>query len=154
MNEPFEGNGIAVNSGNFDGLCTDACKKAIIEALEKSGAGKRRIEYKLRDWIFSRQRYWGEPIPIYFPVRTTGNPVEGDAYEIDFTHPIAVDVSELPLRLRNSKIIGLARIPPVCLLVRSIGDSFNVMDNGLRAKPARCRNGRIVLVLLRYLDPA
>jgi leucyl-tRNA synthetase len=56
--------GIAVNSGEFNGLPTPVFKKRIVEWLEKKGIGKHAVNYKLRDWIFSRQRYWGEPIPI------------------------------------------------------------------------------------------
>jgi leucyl-tRNA synthetase len=56
--------GIAVNSGDFNGMATEEFKKAIIDRLEEKGAGERAVNYKLRDWIFSRQRYWGEPIPV------------------------------------------------------------------------------------------
>ena len=56
--------GIAVNSGQFDGLPTEEFKTTIIAWLEERGAGHRAINYRLRDWIFSRQRYWGEPIPL------------------------------------------------------------------------------------------
>src|SRR6201999_3631627 len=74
-------------------------KKAITEELESKKLGKKRIEYKLRDWLFSRQRYWGEPIPIYFPVETEGDPRKGDKHTIRYDKPMAVDISELPLRL-------------------------------------------------------
>lgn len=60
----FTGEGVAKNSGEFDGLETAEFKKKIIEFLEKKEAGKAAVNFKLRDWIFSRQRYWGEPIPI------------------------------------------------------------------------------------------
>ena len=56
--------GVAVNSGEFNGLPTAEFKKKIVEWLEKKGIGRRAVNYKLRDWIFSRQRYWGEPIPV------------------------------------------------------------------------------------------
>ena len=91
--------GTAVNSGKYDGLSTADFKKRVTEDLEKEGKGKARVEYKLRDWIFSRQRYWGEPIPIYFPVDTDGDPRGGAEYTIRYDEPIPVQESELPLRL-------------------------------------------------------
>jgi leucyl-tRNA synthetase len=91
--------GIAVRSGQFDGLHTDEFKSQVIDHLEQQGIGKRQVNYKLRDWVFSRQRYWGEPIPIYFPVTTDGDPRQGAAYSIDYGRPVAVEESELPLLL-------------------------------------------------------
>ncbi len=60
----FSGEGVAVNSGFLDGLPTAEAKRKIIAWLEEQGAGAGRVNYKLRDWLFSRQRYWGEPFPI------------------------------------------------------------------------------------------
>jgi leucyl-tRNA synthetase len=60
----FSGDGTAVNSGPIDGLATPQAKKRAIELLEQRGVGKARVTYKLRDWLFSRQRYWGEPFPL------------------------------------------------------------------------------------------
>jgi leucyl-tRNA synthetase len=65
--EPAEctaADGYSVNSGDFTGLPTSEAKKRITDRLEEKGIGKRAVNYKLRDWIFSRQRYWGEPIPV------------------------------------------------------------------------------------------
>ncbi|HUV07044.1 MAG TPA: leucine--tRNA ligase [Spirochaetia bacterium] len=56
--------GIAVNSGPFGGLATAEFKEKIVDWLRERGSGEKAVNYKLRDWIFSRQRYWGEPIPL------------------------------------------------------------------------------------------
>jgi len=60
----YVGEGIAVNSGPYDGIPTAAFKEKITKWLEANGLGRRAVNYKLRDWVFSRQWYWGEPFPI------------------------------------------------------------------------------------------
>jgi len=60
----FTGNGTAVNSGFLNGLPTSEAKTRMISWLEENKVGRATVNYKLRDWLFSRQRYWGEPIPI------------------------------------------------------------------------------------------
>ncbi len=62
----YEGEGIIVNSGEFSGLSSREGKEKIIAYLEKEGTGKRKTEYRLKDWLISRQRYWGTPIPIVY----------------------------------------------------------------------------------------
>ena len=76
--------GSMVNSGMLDGLTVDEAKKKIISWLESEGKGHSKVNYKLRDWVFSRQRYWGEPIPIV---------------HCDKCGYVPIDESELPLRL-------------------------------------------------------
>ena len=63
---PFCEHGILVNSGKFDGLTTDEAKKAIVEELEKDKLGAMKVNFRLRDWLVSRQRYWGAPIPVIY----------------------------------------------------------------------------------------
>ena len=58
--------GIMVNSGFLDGMSVEQAKRAIVEDMAKRGFGHEKINYKLRDWVFSRQRYWGEPIPMVY----------------------------------------------------------------------------------------
>ena len=60
----YTGDGVAINSPLIDGLATSEAKRRITDWLEEQGVGRSTINYKLRDWLFSRQRYWGEPFPI------------------------------------------------------------------------------------------
>ena len=65
MTEAYtEANGIMINSGEWNGMESAVLKNEAPEMIEKRGMGKKTVNYKLRDWVFSRQRYWGEPIPI------------------------------------------------------------------------------------------
>ena len=68
MDNAYTGKGKLINSGEFDGMDNEEAMSAIIDWLEAHGVGKRRVNYRLRDWLVSRQRYWGAPIPmIYCP---------------------------------------------------------------------------------------
>ena len=82
------------------GMPSDKARRAVTEWLASQGKGSAKITYRLRDWVFSRQRYWGEPIPIYFPVTCDGDPrAKGANYTIHYETPLPVPVSELPLLL-------------------------------------------------------
>jgi len=78
----FAGEGIAVNSGPIDGLATPEAKRRASEILTQRGVGRPRITYKLRDWLFSRQRYWGEPFPLLHREDGTIVPVPLDALPV------------------------------------------------------------------------
>lgn len=80
----FTGAGILINSGDYSGMTTDEAIQAIGQAMSQQGQGQTQVKYKLRDWLISRQRYWGAPIPIIHC------PVCG---------PVAVPDEQLPVRL-------------------------------------------------------
>ncbi|MBI5166573.1 MAG: leucine--tRNA ligase [candidate division NC10 bacterium] len=66
MERAYEGEGYLVNSGQFNGMPSEKAKEAIVDYLEREGLGKRAVQYRLRDWGISRQRYWGNPIPVIY----------------------------------------------------------------------------------------
>ena len=84
LTEAYTGPGKNINSDFLDGLATGLAKARMIAHLEKNKSGHGRVNYKLRDWLFSRQRYWGEPMPISFD---------------EHGHLVAADESDLPLEL-------------------------------------------------------
>jgi leucyl-tRNA synthetase len=84
----YTGPGVNVDSGPFDGLPTERAIPAFVARLEEEGTGRGRVRYKLRDWLFSRQRYWGEPIPVVHCERCGVVPV---------------DDADLPVRLPDVK---------------------------------------------------
>src|SRR3546814_14398975 len=82
--QAYIGDGPAIASQMLDGLPIVEAKAAITDWLEEHGVGRRTVTYKLRDWLFSRQRYWGEPFPIVY-----------DEHGL----PLAVPAAELPVLL-------------------------------------------------------
>ncbi|GAB2634392.1 leucine--tRNA ligase [Prescottella soli] len=79
----FTGDGPLVNSEYLDGLNVADAKKAVIERLEAAGVGTGTIQYKLRDWLFARQRYWGEPFPIVYDADGVAYPLPESALPVE-----------------------------------------------------------------------
>lgn len=141
----FVDDGVSINSSNdevsINGLETRLAKEKIINWLEEKGIGKRKIQYKLRDWLFSRQRYWGEPIPIiYFEDGTKR----------------ALDLDELPLLLpeiRDFKPSGTGESP-----LANVESWVNFIDKKT-GKRARFETNTMpqwagsCWYYLRYIDP-
>jgi leucyl-tRNA synthetase len=135
----FVGEGIAIHSDVINGLPTAQAKEKIIAVLDGEGTAHRSVNYKLRDWLFSRQRYWGEPFPILLDK-------EGRA--------VAIDESELPLRLPEMddfKPTGTPE-PPLSksadwLNVQRDGQSYTRETNTMPQWAGSC------WYYLRYIDP-
>ncbi len=96
----YTGDGPLLQSGEFDGLNGDRARHAIISALVKKGVGRGATKYKLRDWVFSRQHYWGEPIPIVHCSKCGAVPVPEDQLPVELPkveHYEPTDTGESPL---------------------------------------------------------
>ena len=137
----FSEEGVAVNSGDWNGTPTAAFKKRITAWLEEKGCGKLAVNYKLRDWLFSRQRYWGEPMPLV---------------HCDSCGVVPVPESELPVRLPDVESYQpsgtgespLATIPSwVCTTCPVCGKPARRETNTMPQWAGSC------WYYLRYLDP-
>jgi leucyl-tRNA synthetase len=136
----FVGDGRAINSGQFNGLATAEFKEQITNWLEERGLGRKAVNFKLRDWLFSRQRYWGEPFPI---LHTEDGRV------------IALSEGDLPLELpvvEDYKPPGTGQSP-----LANINDWVNVtLADGSKAKRETNTMPQWAgscWYYLRYLDP-
>jgi len=138
---PFTGDAKHIHSDIINGLENRAAKKRICEELQKLGAGKQSITYRLRDWVFSRQRYWGEPIPILH--------FEDGSFRV-------LDEDELPLLLpevERYEPSGTGESP-----LATIDEWVNVVDPKTGKKAKRETNtmpqwAGSCWYYLRYLDP-
>lgn len=98
MTGAYDGPGVLVNSGQFSGLDNETAKSAIAGWLEERSLGKRRVNYRLRDWLVSRQRYWGAPIPVIY---------------CDHCGVVAVPQSELPVMLPDNVRFDTGSVSPL-----------------------------------------
>ncbi|QKT08913.1 leucine--tRNA ligase [Gordonia sp. X0973] len=94
--EAWTGDGPLVNSDFLDGLAVDDAKTAIVEKLETDGTGVGTVQYKLRDWLFARQRYWGEPFPIVYDADGNAHPLPESMLPVELPEvadyaPVAFD---------------------------------------------------------------
>ncbi len=94
----FTDKGVLVNSGSFDRLTSEEAFDAIACYLEERGKGRKRVQYRLRDWGVSRQRYWGAPIPILYLEDGTPVPVPEDQLPVKLPLAVAVDGIHSPLK--------------------------------------------------------
>ena len=126
---PFCEKGKMINSGEFDGLESDEGKRRILDKLEKEGRGRNAVNYKLRDWIFSRQRYWGEPIPVVW--------VSKDDYEYAATSsgPVRNGMPDEPVKTdREGQTLYALPIPPSHLPLR-LPEVENYQPSGTGESP-------------------
>mgnify|MGYP003880768623 CR=1 FL=1 len=99
LQSAYEGEGILVNSGNFDGVESEKAKWEITKFLENKGKGKKSVNYRLRDWCISRQRYWGTPIPVIYCEKCGIVPVPEDQLPVKLPENIEITgKGESPLK--------------------------------------------------------
>ncbi len=100
LTEAYAGDGVIINSGEWNGMKAFEAKKKVPHLMEEQGIGKKTVNYKLRDWVFSRQRYWGEPIPIIHCDHCGAVPVPEDQLPVllpDVESYKPTDTGESPL---------------------------------------------------------
>ncbi|GAB5401919.1 MAG: leucine--tRNA ligase [Aureliella sp.] len=142
----FAGTGKAINSGEYDGSETNALKTDITKSLSESGVAAEAVNYKLRDWLFSRQRFWGEPFPILHELDADGKPTGAIR---------AVDAADLPIdlpHLEDYKPHGkpeppLGKSPDEWLYVEKDGKRYRRETNTMPQWAGSC------WYYLRFIDP-
>jgi leucyl-tRNA synthetase len=142
----YAGQGLAVNSGEFDGQSTTAFKQRITEKLSKEGVGREAVNYKLRDWLFSRQRFWGEPFPILHELDANGQPT-GAIRAVDF-QDLPVDLPYLEdYKPHGRPEPPLGKSPDEWLYVEIDGKRYRRETNTMPQWAGSC------WYYLRFIDP-
>ena len=104
----FVGTGSLINSGKFSGLFSETAKETITEHLVKINKGKREPQYKLRDWLISRQRYWGTPIPMAYDDEGKAHPINEELLPVKL--PIDVNFNNKGNPIESSKSFKTVQI--------------------------------------------
>ena len=147
MEVAFTETGVAINSGEYDGTPTEEFKPLLTAKLESVGLGRKTVNYKLRDWLFSRQHFWGEPFPLLRELDENGEPTG---------IVLPLDPSELPLDLpegyefdanKHSPEPPLEHAPKEWLYVERNGKKYKRETNTMPQWAGSC------WYYLRYLDP-
>ncbi|MEO1060543.1 MAG: leucine--tRNA ligase [Actinomycetota bacterium] len=146
--EAFLGDGPAINSGFLDGLGVDDAKRAIIDWLAAEGHGEGTVTYKLRDWLFSRQRYWGEPFPIVYGDDDLPRAVPDDALPV--TLPEIDDWAPRELDENAEPEPPLGRADAWVTVELDLGDGPQTYRRELNTMPQWAGS---CWYYLRYLDP-
>ena len=144
----YVGEGSAINSGFLNGMQMDEAKAAICDWLEAHGHGSRTVTYKLRDWLFSRQRYWGEPFPIVFD--ETGLPLAVPESELPVVLPELIDWAPRALDETSEPEPPLGRATEWVTAVYDLGDGERTYRRELSTMPQWAGS---CWYYLRYLDP-
>ena len=147
LSEAFTEMGVAVNSGEFNGTPTAEFKSLITGKLADAGLGRKTVNYKLRDWLFSRQHFWGEPFPLLRELDENGNP-NGRV--------LPLDPSELPLDLPQGVVFDAEKHSPEPPLESAPADWLYVERNGKKYKRETNTMPQWAgscWYYLRYLDP-
>jgi len=146
--DAFIGEGLAINSGFLDGMEIDAAKSAMIEHLAETGAGRGTVTTKLRDWLFARQRYWGEPIPIVFD--DDGNPISVPDDQLPVNLPELIDWAPRTLDEDSEPEPPLGRATEWATVEIDYGDGSAPYRRDLNVMPQWAGS---CWYYLRYIDP-
>ena len=144
----YIGDGPAVNSSFLDGLGVEGAKAKIIEWLEADGSGVGMVTTKLRDWLFARQRYWGEPIPIVFD--DDGNPISIPDEQLPVNLPELIDWAPRQLDEDSEPEPPLGRATEWATVDLDLGDGLKTYRRDLNVMPQWAGS---CWYYLRYIDP-
>jgi leucyl-tRNA synthetase len=136
----FTGDGVNIHSGILTGLETAAAKRRITDWLAQRGLGRRTVNYKLRDWLFSRQRYWGEPFPVLLDAAGRHRPLSEDELPVELP-PLA------DFKPTGTTSAPLSKSAPAWRHVERDGKSYWRETNTMPQWAGSC------WYYLRYIDP-